>query len=110
MKRLREVLFILALLGSGCATAPKIDWNSRVGAYTFDQAVIELGPPDKDAKLTDGMRVSEWLTHRGRGGTTYVSHWRFGAAIPMDTSTPDYYLRLTFDPTGKLQSWRKYTK
>ena len=45
-------------LTTGCKTAPKIDWNSRVGNYTYDQAVAELGPPDKSAKLSDGKTVA----------------------------------------------------
>lgn len=53
---------------TGCATQ-KINWAGRVGAYTFDQAVVELGPPDKQAKLTDGSVVAEWLTRRGNRQT-----------------------------------------
>jgi hypothetical protein len=53
----------LALLLAGCATQ-KIDWAARTGNYTFDQAVIEFGPPDKHAKLTDNTVIAEWLTRR----------------------------------------------
>ena len=42
-----------ALLLAGCVT-PKIDWAARVGNYTYDQAVMDFGPPDKSAKLSDG--------------------------------------------------------
>ena len=31
---------IVAMLLAGCATH-RIDWNARVGGYTFDQAVTE---------------------------------------------------------------------
>src|SRR4051812_26414170 len=58
------VFFFVFVVG-GCATAPKIDWNSRIGNYTYDQAVLELGPPDRMAPLTDGTKVAEWLTFRG---------------------------------------------
>src|SRR5262245_31305974 len=57
-------LFLIWLLG--CATAPKIDWNSRIGNYNYDQAVLEMGPADRSAALTDGTKVVEWLTARGR--------------------------------------------
>lgn len=100
---------VAVLLLSACATGPKVDWQSRVGEYTFDQAVLELGPPDKDAKLTDGMRVSEWLTYRSRTGT-YLTYGRGGLVQTVDTPTPEYYLRLTFDTNGKLQSFKKYAK
>ena len=57
----------LCLFLVGCAST-KIDWNSRIGNYTYDQAVTELGPPDKQAKLTDGTVVAEWMTRRGYSG------------------------------------------
>jgi len=28
----------LALLLAGCASTPKVDWNSRVGSFTYDNA------------------------------------------------------------------------
>lgn len=110
-------LFALAagvmLLGA-CATTPKIDWGSRIGSYTFDNAVRELGPPDKDANLTDGSRVSEWLTGRGRGGGVFVGggygYRRFGPMYHMVDPGPDYYLRLSFDTNGTLIDWKKYAK
>jgi len=42
-------LILAALVLAGCVTQ-KIDWSARVGNYTYDQAVMELGPPDKSAK------------------------------------------------------------
>ena len=59
--------FAFCLFLIGCAST-KIDWNSRIGNYTYDQAVLELGPPDKYAKLTDGTVVAEWMTRRGYSG------------------------------------------
>ena len=53
---------------AGCATQ-RVDWAARVGHYTYDQAVAEMGPPDKQAKLADGTTVGEWLVNRGY---TYV--------------------------------------
>ena len=51
----------VAVLLAGCATH-RIDWNARVGGYTFDQAVTDFGPPDKQAKLSDGQTIAEWIT------------------------------------------------
>ena len=42
---------LAALVFAGCATGPKIDWAARVGHFTYNQAVLELGPPDKVAQL-----------------------------------------------------------
>jgi hypothetical protein len=107
-------LALLALVG--CAT-PKIDWPSRVGRYTFDQAVVELGPPDKQAKLSDGALVADWLTRRGRnaiygtaGGIYGAPGVPYYAPILVGPGTPDYFLRLNFDAHGRLTAWKKYAQ
>ena len=100
----------MLLVSVGCATT-KIDWNSRIGNYIYDQAVIELGPPDKFAKLTDGTIVAEWMTRRGYSGGSagmmyghgypyYYHPWHYYYEPP----SPDYFIRLTFGPDGKLQA------
>ena len=80
-------------------------------------AITDLGPPDKSAKLSDGTVVDEWLTQRshvivapepyflGPGGY-------FGPDTPSYTETyvPDYFLRLTFGPDGKLRSWKTFAR
>lgn len=108
-------LMMILLLGTGCATA-KIDWSQRVGSYSMDQAILEFGPPDKEAKLTDGTTVVEWRTARGyshgtmgpMGGSRYYGGpWVFHY---VDPPTPDHYLRLVFTPEGKLRSWGKVLK
>ena len=111
---------LLALVLAGCATAPKINWTARVGNYTFDQAVAELGPPDKQAALADHSVVAEWLTRRGRtysfvspGYGYYPSPYGYGPGYPttVDTTTlPDYFLRLTFGPDGQLRSWKEFAR
>jgi hypothetical protein len=93
---------ILALLFiAGCATN-RIDWNSRIGAYTYDQAIMELGVPDRSATLSDGTIVAEWL--RMRGGAYGTVH-RFGYSRfeSYDVNTmPDSFLRLVFGPDKRL--------
>jgi hypothetical protein len=109
---------LLALWFTGCAT-PKVDWASRVGSYTFDQAVIESGPPDKQAKLADGTLVAEWLTHRGYAqsypAVPYYGYrpWEsYGPVFPayINSYSPDCFLRLTFDPQGRLKAWKKFAR
>jgi hypothetical protein len=111
------LLLAATLLLSGCA-ANKVDWSARVGEYTYDQAVIEYGPPDRQARLDNGTIVAEWLTQRGYN-RSYVSpayYGYYGHYYPpvyptiVDASSPDYYLRLVFGPEGKLVTWRKFSK
>ncbi len=111
---LRAVALMLALVAlAGCATHPKVDWAARIGNYTFDQAVVELGPPTKQAKLTDGTLVAEWQTQRGYTQTEYIPspgyrHRYYGGyGTPVTTSSPDVFLRLTFGPDGKLSAWKE---
>lgn len=98
------------LFQSGCATKPKIDWNARVGNYTFDDAVKEFGPPDKSAKLSDGTMICEWLLIRGYTRGHYVY---FPGSLPYywtEPPSPDRFLRLTFSPDGKLVEWKKVSR
>ena len=112
MKSVLSVFLLCSavVLMTGCATN-KVDWSSRIGTYTYDQAVLEMGPPDKIATLTDGTQVAEWLTTKGRhfSGTTYFSRGRFIHSTP-DWHSPDYYVRLTFDPEGRLTGHRQVVK
>ena len=117
MNKIRIVAgLILLLFAAGCATTPKIDWAGRVGNYTYDQAVIELGPPDKQAKLKDNTVVADWLTQRGyrhaTGAFAFGNPWYYGPIHPVysDYETPNYYLRLTFGPDGKLKESQKFSK
>ena len=118
IRRLRWLFpALLVLLCAGCATRPRIDWTARIGTYTFDDAVIELGPPDRQAGLQNGTVVAEWLTQRPYA-YTYPSvgyPWYTGPfATPFyytETGySPGYYLRLVFGPDHKLQSWKKFAR
>lgn len=111
------LLVSAALLVAGCRTT-RVDWQARVGTYTYDQAVIELGPPDKQATLTDGTRVADWLTRRGGasrvavGGFYGYGPYCYGPPYPAYVYyyKPDYYLRLIFDPKGKLKDWKRFAR
>jgi hypothetical protein len=106
-------LAFLTWLAAGCSTTPKVDWNSRVGNYTFDQAVSELGPPDKQAKLSDGSTVAEWITGRSGGSAFSVGTGVYGRSTGVGVSQTvgsggaQRVLRLVFDKDGRLQSWSK---
>ncbi len=109
----RWLVRVTACLGlvvwvAGCATG-RVDWNARVGHYTYDQAVTEMGPPDSHARLSDGVIVAEWLINRGM---TYVygapGPYGYAYAGPMTAqTTPSRFLRLTFGADGQLTAWKK---
>jgi len=108
---LMAVLFL-----TGCIT-PRIDWSSRVGTYTYDQAVMDFGPPDKSAKLADGATVAEWVTQHAHTIIAPEPYFLqpgcyYGPFTPSysESYVPDYFLRLDFDPTGKLRSWKKFAR
>ena len=110
---------VLLLLLAACATQ-RVDWGARLGQMSHDEAVMELGPPDKEATLSDGTRVAEWLTHRS-GSAGYVGyvggygryHPYYGPAYYYDGhAVPDreYWLRLTFGPDDRLSDWLRVVR
>ncbi len=110
------LLMSLVMVLAGCATMGKT-WDPRVGHYTYEQAVVELGPPDKQERLGDGTLVAEWLTQQSRvyyhadyGAIGYPYY--YGTYIPNYTvsQSPAYFLRLIFGADNRLQSWKQVTK
>lgn len=117
------MLAVATVLQTGCVTTPPIEWASRVGAYSYDQAVIDMGPPDKLATLSDESIVAEWMTRRGRYYGSSLSYGSYGypyspygyhpsySMTPYSVSrSPDTFLRLVFDPEGLLTSWTDFRK
>ena len=106
------VLFLAVALMAGCKTTPAADWNGRVGSYTYDQAVADMGLPDKQAKLSDGKMVDQWITLHGSngffmGGGFNNNNYGMAAGQTITQSYKDHVLELTFGPDGKLVSWAK---
>lgn len=98
---------------AGCASH-KESWDTRVGHYTYDQAVADYGPPDKQATLSNGNTMAEWVRHRGGGvsvglGTGYYgSHSGVGVGVGHDVTGPNVeILRLTFGQDGRLTDYSK---
>lgn len=110
MKPALQLLWLAALLSlftSACTMPPKIDWDARVGSYTFDAAVKDMGPPNKSATLSDGTRVAEWLAERGYSTPIYHS-FPDGRVIRTDgVRGPDGWLQLTFAPDARLKGWKR---
>lgn len=110
------------LLAAGCASS-RVDWDDQVGRLTFDQAVRQLGPPDRSASLTDGGQIAEWLTRRGQPGTPAFTARSGGSArydrgrgaptttwVPATAPTPNRYLRLTFGADSRLAAWENVSR
>jgi hypothetical protein len=114
MSRLLAVLCLLGLIVlTGCESYGRADWKSRVGSYTMDDAIKELGPPDSKATTTDGTTVAQWLVARSRvygtgpRGYGYYGLAGWGTEI---SSSPDAFLQLSFGSDGRLMSWKRIYK
>ncbi len=109
------LLALASFIFAGCSSTPKVDWNSRIGNYTYDQAVTDLGPPDKTARLSNDNTVADWITHSHGGGLGFGVGTGFfsgggtavGTGVSTSTGYTDRVLRLTFGPDGKLLEYKK---
>ena len=102
------VLFLL--LAAGCKSSPgrQADWDDRVGYYSYEQVVLELGPAEHTAVLSDGTRVAQWLV---KEKASKMDKFLYGGWIPDDRE-PDAnkYLALSFDSQGTLRGWKTLYK
>ncbi len=116
---LLAVLFLAAVFITGCATAPPVDWNSRVGHYTYAQALSDLGPPNREVRLSSGATEFKWFIQPA-GGTGFNPsmsnnglnnngmNYSFGEAGPNpNPGFSNRRLELTFDTNGVLTAWSK---
>jgi len=107
------VLFLVVAFADGCATAPPVDWNSRIGHYTYAQAVNELGPPNRQSRLSNGTREFKWfsppagVSSFGTGMNNNGLNNGFGAGPNPPPGFSNRYLQLTFDRNGVLTGWSK---
>jgi len=117
------LLFRCALVLSlaGCATGRRsivenADWDGRVGSYTYDEAVAELGKPDVVVESNEGT-TAEWILKRspnisfgfGVGSGSYGRHSGVGMGVGSSVSPPPHgeYLRLIFGTNSTLTQWNK---
>ena len=126
MKTLAAFFLFVAIALAGCSSSPKphlsksearaVNWSERVGSYTYDQAIADLGHPVVTGETAAG-RTAEWILRSsprisfglGVGGGTYGPHTGIGAGVGSTVSPPPHgeNLRLTFDQDGKLKEWEK---
>ena len=113
LQRVAILPLLLTAIGflASCASTPQVDWTARMGEYTFDQAVTELGQPTKQAKLADGQTVAEWITRSpqstsfGVGASSYGGYGGMGMGTTFSGGYRERILRLTFGADGKLENW-----
>jgi len=91
----------------GCTTTPPVDWNTRIGHYTYAQALTELGPPARQARLSDGKIVCKWfiqppVSPRFNSGMSNYGNNGFGAGQIPGGSFNNEMLQLTFDTNSTL--------
>ncbi len=113
------LLIVIVLLAGGCTTGTRvpvrdIDWTSRIGAYTFQDALAELGEPNAIGESREG-KVADWVLRQspafsfgfGFGGGSYDHSTASGGGAGATVSPPPggEYLRLRFDQNGKLAEW-----
>ena len=134
MRTLTSLLLVAASLAlAGCASSSsssnaakpakpvkvdpkKVNWSEHIGTYTFDQAMVELGKPAVVGQSSAG-KTAEWVLSRspqmsfgfGIGGGSYGGGGGVGVGVGTGISPPPHgeYLRLIFDPEGKLKEWTK---
>ena len=119
-----SLALLLLCFGSGCSSTSSkarkadknINWDERIGTYTYDQALTELGKPSVLTESNEG-RTAEWVLRRspqmsfgfGVGSGSYGSHSGVGVGVGSSVTPPPSgeYLQLRFDPAGKLQGWSR---
>ena len=114
-------LIVSVFLAGSCASGPKtnikeIDWGGRIGTYTYEEALAELGEPNVIGESSEG-KIAEWVVRRspmvsfgfGFGTGSYGHHSSTGVGMGTSVSPPPSgeYLHLRFDKDGKLAEWTK---
>ena len=108
------VVGLMATLCLGCASKVLDKYTSRIGTLTYDEALIELGPPNHVAELDNGGKVADWLQQGSRVYSTpstavVVGSWPSGVIMSPGGnvgSTPAVYLLLTFGTDHRLTDAR----
>lgn len=117
VKPLLPLIVCLAIgFMTGCATTAPIDWNSRVGHYTYAEAVQEFGPPNRQIQLSSGSSEYRWIArtspvnpgfHAGGMDNNGMNGVNNGFGMGHGPGINDRYLQLTFDTHGVLTAWSK---
>jgi hypothetical protein len=60
MKKFFIIVTLLALIS--CRSK---DWDSQVGSYNYDNALVEYGPPEQTERMSNGNTVCKWTLAAG---------------------------------------------
>lgn len=108
---------MLCVVLAGCDSPAWGDWDGRVGTYTYNQAMHDLGRPKASMILRDGSIEAQWLVQKGQVGpanyygmeSSFGSPGSVGSLIAFQTyPAANRYLRLTFDSNGRLVKWKRF--
>jgi hypothetical protein len=113
MKLAWASLIVLVFLAGSCASGPKtnikeIDWGSRIGTYTYEEALAELGEPNVIGESGEGM-IAEWVLRQSPVVSFGFGFGAPGVGVGTSVSPPPSgeYLHLRFDKNGKLAEWSR---
>jgi hypothetical protein len=102
----RRGIAVLLLL-AGCAGGfggTRKRWDSRIGSFSYAQALEEIGVPDEQIITSSGGWVAIWHGRRTRGAVL-ASLGGSGLSFPPKSSARSEALRLTFTEEGSLLDW-----
>lgn len=104
------LLAIAGIIGAGCATQDA-KWNQRIGHFTYQQAVSELGQPATRETLADGRVSVEWVSRYNTSATSPEMDSNFyehaASFAHTDDATGESRLNLTFSTNNILTGWSK---
>ena len=98
----------LSLLLPSCSSRPKVDWNAvdwngRIGHYTYDQALTELGKPSGVSESSEG-RAAEWTIKRSSRMSLGLG---MGVGTTVSPKPRGEFMRLQFGPDAILKRWER---
>lgn len=95
------------LLGAGCKSPDSVNWDRRVGIFTYADAVAELGEPVQKATLSDGTTLGQWIARKKATRTHKIL---YGGWIEDEADSLDQLLTLSFDKSNVLRAWKMVYK
>jgi hypothetical protein len=117
-KHLSLILLFVVLATSclylGCADGYNldVDWNKRVGNYSYADMVDDFGPPWAAQTNYDYSKTCQWPIYSGHDYRVYSKLHGRDAEI-SGSKDPNlklaFHYQMTFDTNGTLVKWGKVT-
>lgn len=120
MKNLRStaiipaVILFICVLMNGCADTLSIDWDKRIGNYSYDDMRSDFGEPWKTETAADGVKTCDWPVFIRQSWHTHTEYVHNDSTddfiIAGDRNSSGglrYFYRMTFDSKGLLVKWKK---